>query len=122
MTTTLGRWGISDSKCPGEEVSARASHEGRQGQIEALGLSAKSSETAGDLQHILHPEHYVLCSDNYIGALGASVIANALKKNKTLRKLHMKGNELGDEGIKAICGALKERQSPIESLDFGNNK
>ena len=50
------------------------------------------------------------------------MIANALKKNKTLRELHMKGNELGDEGVKAICGALRERQSPITSLDFGNNK
>ncbi len=63
-----------------------------------------------------------LCSDNYIGALGAAVIANALKKNKSLRELHMKGNELGDEGVKAICAALKERQAPITSLDFGNNK
>lgn len=64
----------------------------------------------------------VLCSDNYIGALGAAVIANALKKNKSLRELHMKGNELGDEGVKAICAALKERQAPVTSLDFGNNK
>ncbi len=63
-----------------------------------------------------------VCSDNYIGALGASVLANALKKNKSLRELHMKGNELGDEGVKAICAALLERQSPITSLDFGNNK
>ncbi|CAK0782497.1 hypothetical protein CVIRNUC_005717 [Coccomyxa viridis] len=60
-------------------------------------------------------------SDNYIGALGAAVIANALSKNKSLRELHMKGNELGDEGVKALCKALKERQSPITSLDFGNN-
>ena len=64
----------------------------------------------------------LICSDNYIGALGASVLANALKKNKSLRELHMKGNELGDEGVKAICAALLERQSPITSLDFGNNK
>ena len=58
------------------------------------------------------PVVFVLCSDNYIGALGASVIANALKKNKSLRELHMKGNELGDEGVKAICAALDERQAP----------
>lgn len=50
------------------------------------------------------------------------MLANALKKNKSLRELHMKGNELGDEGVKAICAALLERQSPITSLDFGNNK
>ena len=73
----------------------------------------------GDQPHLTR---FVWCSDNYIGGLGASVIANALKNNKTLRELHMKGNELGDEGVKAICGALKERQSAITSLDFGNNK
>ena len=67
-------------------------------------------------------QEVVLCSDNYIGALGAAVIANALSKNKSLRELHMKGNALGDEGVKALCNALKERQSPITSLDFGNNK
>ena len=67
-------------------------------------------------------QEVVLCSDNYIGALGAAVIANALSKNKSLRELHMKGNALGDEGVKALCKALKERQSPITSLDFGNNK
>lgn len=62
------------------------------------------------------------CSDNYIGALGASVLANALAKNKSLRELHLKGNELGNEGVKAICAALRERQAPVTSLDFGNNK
>lgn len=50
------------------------------------------------------------------------MLANALKKNKSLRELHMKGNELGNEGVKAICTALLERQSPITSLDFGNNR
>ena len=61
-------------------------------------------------------------SDNYIGALGASVLANALAKNKSLREVHMKGNELGNEGVKAICAALRVRQAPVTSLDFGNNK
>lgn len=50
------------------------------------------------------------------------MLANALKKNKSLRELHMKGNELGNEGVRAICEALLERQSPVTSLDFGNNR
>jgi Ran GTPase-activating protein (RanGAP) involved in mRNA processing and transport len=62
------------------------------------------------------------CSDNYIGALGASVLANALARNRSLRELHLKGNELGNEGVAAVCAALRERQAPIHSLDFGNNK
>ena len=37
-------------------------------------------------------------SDNYIGALGASVLAKAIAKNEGLRELHIKGNELGNDG------------------------
>ena len=48
-----------------------------------------------------------MCSDNYIGGMGAVVLANALKANTALRELHMKGNELGDSGTTAICEALK---------------
>ena len=47
------------------------------------------------------------CSDNYIGGMGAVVLANALKQNSGLRELHIKGNELGDSGSTAICDALK---------------
>jgi Ran GTPase-activating protein (RanGAP) involved in mRNA processing and transport len=54
--------------------------------------------------------------------MGAITLANALRMNKSLRKLYMKGNELGNEGVKAICEALLERQSPISALDFGNNR
>ena len=50
------------------------------------------------------------------------MLANALAKNRSLRELHLKGNELGNEGVTAICNALKERQAPVTSLDFGNNK
>lgn len=45
-------------------------------------------------------------SDNYIGGMGAIVLANALKSNKGLRELHIKGNDIGDAGITAICEAL----------------
>lgn len=62
------------------------------------------------------------CSDNYIGGLGAAVLANALKMNESLRELFIKGNELGNEGIKAICQALKERKVRFKALDVGNNR
>lgn len=50
---------------------------------------------------------HVLHSDNYIGGMGAVVLANALKANSGLRELHIKGNELGDSGTTALCEALK---------------
>ena len=65
----------------------------------------------------------VCCSDNYVGGLGAAVLANALKKNTCLRELYIKGNELGNEGVKAICGAVSEKQQPgFRALDAGNNR
>jgi len=48
----------------------------------------------------------VLRSDNYIGGMGAVVLANALKANSGLRELHIKGNELGDSGTTALSDAL----------------
>ena len=46
------------------------------------------------------------CSDNYIGGLGAAVLANALQKNTSLQELYIKGNELGDAGVEALCKAF----------------
>ena len=46
------------------------------------------------------------CSDNYIGGLGATVLANALQRNTSLRELYIKGNELGDTGVEALCKAF----------------
>ena len=62
------------------------------------------------------------CSDNYIGALGAAVLANALKGNAALTGLHIKGNELGNEGVKALCEAFRARDGRVSALDFGNNR
>lgn len=61
-------------------------------------------------------------SDNYIGALGAAVLANALKGNAALTGLHIKGNELGNEGVKALCEAFRAREGRVTALDFGNNR
>lgn len=64
----------------------------------------------------------MFCSDNYLGPLGAGVLANAMRQNTGLRELFVKGNELGDEGIKSLCSAFAAREAPISVLDLGNNK
>ena len=53
-----------------------------------------------------HLTHLVGCSDNYIAGLGATVLANALQKNSSLRELYIKGNELKDTGAEALCKAF----------------
>ena len=67
-------------------------------------------------------EWTVWCSDNYVGGLGAAVLANALQQNTALQELYIKGNELGNEGVKALCGALAQREVPFKVLDVGNNR
>ena len=62
------------------------------------------------------------CSDNYVGSLGAGMLANALQTNTSIRELSLRGNELGDEGIKALCNALAGRDTPLTLLDIANNK
>ena len=37
-------------------------------------------------------------------------------------KLYIKGNDMGNEGIKALCGALSERETSFRVLDAGNNR
>lgn len=77
----------------------------------------------------MHYSLYICCtqasvvrSDNYVGGLGAAVLANALQKNTALQELYIKGNELGNEGVKALCGALVQREVPFRVLDVGNNR
>ena len=64
----------------------------------------------------------LISSDNYLGEEGAKLLADALSVNTTITELSLKGNELGDVGIKAICEALAERSCGIKSLDLGNNR
>ena len=63
-----------------------------------------------------------MCSDNYVGAIGAATLANALQRNTTLHELSLKGNELVNEGTRALCKAFEERQGAISFLDLGNNR
>ena len=61
-------------------------------------------------------------SDNYPTALGGAVLSNALKSNTSIRELYWRGNELGNEGIKALCSSLQERSTQMAVLDVGNNR
>lgn len=45
-------------------------------------------------------------SDNYLGPMGASVLAQAIKQNSSIQEVYMKGNDIGNEGVKSICEAL----------------
>ena len=59
------------------------------------------------LKSSVAPRHVACpCSDNYVGGVGATVLANALAKNSSLRELYIKGNELGDTGVEALCKAF----------------
>ena len=64
----------------------------------------------------------VCCSDNYVGSLGAGMLANALQANTGIKELTLRGNDLGDEGVKALCNALAARETPLTMLDIANNK
>ena len=61
-------------------------------------------------------------SDNYPTALGGAVLSNALKSNTSIREIYWRGNELGNEGIKALCSSLQERSTQMAVLDVGNNR
>ncbi|KAA8541111.1 hypothetical protein F0562_025074 [Nyssa sinensis] len=52
---------------------------------------------------------------NYGGALGADGIAKGLEGNKSLRELHLHGNSIGDEEIRALMSGK------LLLLDIGNN-
>ena len=45
---------------------------------------------------------WLCCSDIYVGAFGAAILSNALKTNRALKELYIKGNEFGNEGTKVI--------------------
>ena len=46
-------------------------------------------------------------SDNYLGEKGGVALGEALAKNSSIKEIFLKGNELGDEGIQAVCKALQ---------------
>lgn len=48
----------------------------------------------------------LIISDNYLSERGALSLAAALRKNHSIRELHLKGNGLEDVGVATLCEAL----------------
>jgi hypothetical protein len=59
----------------------------------------------------LHETQSVDLSWEYIDSEGASALADALKANISVTKLHLRGNSIGDEGASALADALKANTS-----------
>jgi hypothetical protein len=51
-----------------------------------------------------------------VGGVGATVLANALAKNSSLRELYIKGNELGDTGVEALCKAFSGTMAVLNDI------
>jgi len=57
-----------------------------------------------------------------IGAEGAKHLAEWLKKNKSVKKLNLKGNNLREEGLRLIVTAILEnRQNSVSLLEVSGN-
>jgi Ran GTPase-activating protein (RanGAP) involved in mRNA processing and transport len=57
---------------------------------------------------------------------GARMLSNALRRNSTLQRLSLEGNQIGDAGFQELCKAIlkptKQRQSGLISLNVGQNE
>lgn len=59
-----------------------------------------------------------ISSRNTVGKLGASAVALALERNRSLKQLSLCGNEVTDEAFKCFCNALRVNQT-LEKLCVG---
>ncbi|KAI1233899.1 hypothetical protein IHE44_0004350 [Lamprotornis superbus] len=80
------------------------------------------SHPQGDMAAAIHRCLPPFCSlqKNAIGAQGARKIAEALKKNCSLRELILSSNSVGDNGSIALAEALRVNHS-LQSLDLQSN-
>lgn len=62
----------------------------------------------------------VSCYKDHLGVKGALLLADALKHNTILKRLHVDNNELGDEGIHALADALTKNTTLLE-LNVSSN-
>ena len=57
-----------------------------------------------------------------LGAAGAAALAPGLAANGSLTELSICGNDVGDEGVRAICEAIQSnKETKLASLNFVNN-
>jgi len=58
---------------------------------------------------------------NHIGPDGALAFGFALTRNKTLQRLVLRQNLIGDDGCAAICGALEMANNTLIALSLAAN-
>jgi Ran GTPase-activating protein (RanGAP) involved in mRNA processing and transport len=58
---------------------------------------------------------------NQITASGASILADALFNNKTLKRLSLWNNQLGDRGVQSLSNALSVNECSLIRLDLSQN-
>lgn len=56
-----------------------------------------------------------------IGTLGATLLARGLANNRGLLSLCVASNDIGDDGLSALCDALKTGVCPLRILDVSDN-
>jgi hypothetical protein len=56
-----------------------------------------------------------------ITASGASILADALFNNKTLKRLSLWNNQVGDRGVQSLSNALSANDNLLKKLDLSQN-
>ena len=59
-------------------------------------------------------------SERRLGTMSAIIISACIAGNRHLRKLKLSGNELGNEGAKALASVIRDSPS-LTSVDVGRN-
>eukprot|EP01025_Chloroclados_australasicus_P024400 TRINITY_DN24488_c0_g1_i2.p3 TRINITY_DN24488_c0_g1~~TRINITY_DN24488_c0_g1_i2.p3 ORF type:complete len:345 (-),score=74.89 TRINITY_DN24488_c0_g1_i2:23-1057(-) len=60
-------------------------------------------------------------SDNYVGALGATTLAGALRYNVGIAKLNVGGNGIGEEAARELCQAMLDRDVKMQELNLSKD-
>ena len=60
-------------------------------------------------------------SGSAIGSMGATLLARGLMNNRGLTSLNLSSNNITDDGMSALCDALKTGACPLQTLDVSNN-
>ncbi|KAK4358196.1 hypothetical protein RND71_023806 [Anisodus tanguticus] len=87
-------------------------------QLNSTGLGDEGAKAIGLAGSLLENKtlQSLHLNGNYGGALGAAALAKGLESNKSLR-----GNSVGDEGVRALISGLSLRKGKLVLLDLANN-
>jgi len=115
---------LTSSKVRDESLDSIASTLAKNKNVVHLNLTnnALSASSSMVLAEILKQNRLksMLLSANQLGCQGAIILAEGLKQNTSLEVLEIARNGCGDEGINAICKAIRQHPN-IRSLNFAQN-